>query len=101
MDEEIMEALYESSFQQHAENLEDTYEDQQVEDFHMVENDERESFVSDLSIEENNMQGSQVSISECDNVQSAISDLHSDCDDQEYLVQNSTVEIIGMQKTKL
>ena len=48
MDGEIMEALYESSFQQHTEILEDTYQDQQVEDFHMAEDDERRSFISDL-----------------------------------------------------
>ena len=45
MDGEIMEALYENLFQQHTENLEDTYLDQQVKDCHMVENDERESFI--------------------------------------------------------
>ena len=32
MDGEIMEALYEILFQQHTEILEDTYQDQQVED---------------------------------------------------------------------
>ena len=89
MDGEIMEALYKSSFQQHTEILEDTYQDQQVEDFHMAE-----SFVSDLPIEEDSMQESQVSISECDNVQSACSDLHSSCEDQEYRVLNSVVENI-------
>ena len=62
----------------------------------MAENDERESFVSDLPIEEDSMQGSQVSISECDVVKSAFSDSYRD--DQEYLVlnpikENSAVEI--------
>ena len=33
----------------------------------MAENDEREDLVLDLSIEENNMQRIQVSISKCDN----------------------------------
>ena len=103
MDGEIMEALYESSFQQHTEISEDTYQDQQVGDFHMAENDERESFVSDLLTEEDNMQGSQVSISECDAVKLSISDLDSDRDDQEYLVlnpmeENSAVEIIWKEE---
>ncbi len=69
MDEEIMEALYENPFQQHTEILEDTCQDQQAEDFHMVENDERENVVSDLSIEEDSMQVTQesnVPISESD-----------------------------------
>jgi len=64
-----------------------------------VENYEKEGFISNLSIEEDNMQESQVSISKCDKVKSAISDLDSDHDDQEYLVLNpmkerSNVEII-------
>ena len=65
----------------------------------MAENDERESFISDLPTEEDNMHGSQVSISECDNVQSIFSDLDPDCGNQEYLVlnpikENYVVEII-------
>ena len=72
---------------------------QQDQDLSTMENDEREGFISDLSIEEDNMQESQVSISECDKFKSAISDLDSDHDDQEYLVLNpmkesSAVEII-------
>ena len=64
-----------------------------------MENYEKEGFISNLSIEEDNMQESQVSISKCDKVKSAISDLDSDHDDQEYLVLNpmkerSNVEII-------
>jgi len=47
----------------------------------MVESDERKSVNSDLSIEEDNMQGSPVLIPECDNVKSSISDSDSDCDD--------------------
>jgi len=100
MDDKIMEALYENPFQQHEENLEDSHQDaqealQQDQDLGTMENDEREGFVSDLSIEEDNMQESQVSISEGDKVKSAI----SDSDDQEYLVLNpmkesSVVEII-------
>ena len=48
MDREIMEALYESSFQQNTKILEDSYQDQQVEDCHMVENHGRQSVISDL-----------------------------------------------------
>ena len=71
-----------------------------------MENDEREGFVSDLSIEEDNMQESQVSISECDKVKSAILDLDSDRDDQEYLVlkpmkESSAVEIIWNEEEKV
>ena len=72
---------------------------QQVEEFHMAESDEIKSVVSDLSIEEDSMQGSPVLIPECDNVKSPISDSDSDCDDQENLVlspmkENSATEII-------
>lgn len=67
----------------------------------MVENDERESFVLDLPTEEDNMQGNQVSISGCDNVNLAISDLHSDCDDQEYLVLKSAIEIIWNEEDRV
>ena len=98
MDEEIMEALYEKPFQQHIEILEDTCQDQQVEDGHMAVIDEREELVSDLPTEEDSVQGSQDSILECNAVNSAISDQNSDHGDQEYLVlnpikKNSTVEI--------
>ena len=65
MDVEIMEALYENPFQQHEENLVDTYQDdqeilqqnqdQQVED-NMAENDEREGSISDLPTEDSSMQ---------------------------------------------
>ena len=46
MDDEIMEALYENPFQQHKENLEDTFQDapeslQQAKDLCIVENDGR------------------------------------------------------------
>jgi len=65
----------------------------------MVEDDEREGFILDLSIEEDSMQESQVSILECDKFKSIISDLDSDRDDQDNLVLNpmkesSVVEII-------
>lgn len=58
MDDEIMEALYENPFQQHKES--DTCQDaqetlQQDQDLSTIENDEREGFISDLSIEEHNM----------------------------------------------
>jgi len=71
-----------------------------------MENYEREGLISNLSIEENNMQESQVSISECDKVKSAISDLDSDHDDQEYLVLNpmkesSTVKIIWNEEDRV
>ena len=56
MDVEIMEALYENPFQQHTEILEDTCQDQQVEDGHMAVNDEREELVSDLPTEDSSMQ---------------------------------------------
>lgn len=72
----------------------------------MAESDERESVVSDLSIEDDSMYESQVSISECDKVKSAISDLDSDYEDQEYLVLNpmkekSVVEIIWNEEDKV
>ena len=47
------------------------------------------------------MHESQVSISECDNVKSAISDPDSDRDDQEYLVLNSAVEIIQNEEERI
>ena len=70
-----------------------------------MENDEREGFVSDLSIEEDNMQESQVSVLECDKFKSAILDLDSDHDDQEYLLLNpikesTVVEIIWNEYEK-
>jgi len=106
MDEEIMEALYENPFQQHTEILEDTCQDQQVEDGHMAVINEREELVSDLPTEEDSMQGNQVSILECDKVKSAISDLNLDRDDQDYLVLNpmkesSVVEIIWNEEDKV
>ena len=75
-----MEALYKNPFQQHIENLEDTHQDvqgnlQQDQDLSTVVDDEREGFISNLSIGEDSMQGSQVSILECEKVKSAISDL--------------------------
>ena len=63
----------------------------------MAENDERESVISDLSIEEDNMQGSQVSVAECDVVKSAISNPDSDSDDQEYLVLNPMKESFAVE----
>jgi len=103
MNDEIMEALYENPFQQHEENLKDTYQGaqetlQQV-DGHMAENDERENVISDLPTRNSSMQVSPVLIADCDNVQSATSDSDSDHDDQAYLVlkpikENSAVEII-------
>ena len=93
MDGEIMEALYENPFQQHEENLEDSHQHAQEtlqadQDLSTMGTDEREGSISDLSIEEDSMQGNQVSISECDKVKSAISDLNLDRDDQDYLVLN-------------
>lgn len=44
--------------------------------------------ISDLSIEEDNMQGSPVLILECDNVKTTISNIESDFNDQEYSVPN-------------
>ena len=97
MDVEIMEALYENPFQQHEENLVDSHEDAQEilqldQDLSTMGTDKREELVSDLPTEENQ-------IAECDNVRTATSELHSDCDDQEYLVlkpikESYTVEII-------
>ncbi len=106
MDEEIMEALYENPFQQHTKILENTCQDQQVEDGHMVEIDEREELVSDLPTEEDSMQGNQVSIIECDKVKSAISNLDSDHDDEDNLALNpmkesSNVEIIWNEEDKI
>ena len=51
----------------------------------MAENDERENVISDLPTKEDSMQGSQVSIADCDNVKSVVSDPDSDRDDQECL----------------
>ena len=111
MDEEIMEVLYENPFQQHEENLEDSHQDAQEilqpdQDLSTMGTDEREGSISNLSIEENSMQGNQVSISECYKVKSAISDLNSDRDDQDYLVLNpikesSAVEIIWYEEDKV
>jgi len=111
MDGEIMEALYENPFQQHEENLEDSHQHAQEtlqadQDLSTMGTDEREGSISDLSIEEDSMQGNQVSISECDKVKSAISDLNLDRDDQDYLVLNpikesSAVEIIWYEEDKV
>ena len=96
MDVEIMEALYENPFQQHEENLVDTHQDdqeilqqnqdQQLEDGHMAENNEREGSISDLSIEEDNMQVTQesnVPISESDDDKS---DREINCDEAKQVV---------------
>ncbi len=72
-------------------------QDQQAEDGHMAENDERENDISDLPTEDSSMQVSRVLIVECDNVQSAISELHSDCDDQAYLVLNPEKESFAVE----
>ena len=111
MDDEIMEALNENPFQQHKENLEDTHQDAQEnlqldQDLTTVENYEREGFISDLSIEEDSMQESQVSILECDKVKSTISYLDSNRDDQKYLGLNSkkersTIEIIWNEEDRV
>lgn len=95
-----------SSSGENDDSLVSSFIDQQVEDFHMAESDERESFVSDLSIKEDNMQRSQVSNSESDNVKTAISDVDSDCDDQENLVlspmkENSVSEIIWDEEDRV
>jgi len=71
----------------------------------MAKSDERESVVSDLSIKEDSMQRSQVSNSECGNVKTTISDVDSNCDDQENLVlspmkENSAAEIIWDEEDK-
>ena len=110
MDEEIMEALYENPFQQHEENLVDTHQDdqeilqqnqdQQAEDGYMAKNVERENDISDLPTEDSSMQVSPMQIAECDNVRTAISDQHSDYNDQAYLVlkpikESFAVEIIN------
>ena len=80
--------------------------DQQVEEFHMAESDERKSVISDLSIEEDNMQGSPVLLSECDNVKSTLSDPDSDYGDQENLVlspmkENYAAEIIWDEEDRV
>ena len=77
----------------------------QDQDLSTVEEDEREGFISDLSIEEESMQESQFSISECDKLKLASSDLDLDHDDQEYLVLNpmkesSVVEIIWNEEDR-
>ena len=55
----------------------------------------REELVSDLPTEEDSMQVSPVSISECDAVRSAISD--SNFNDQAYLVLNSEKENFSIE----
>ena len=129
-DDEIMEALDENPFHQrkddhenlqhgqdcstmedegifHFDSQHELHEiDQQVEEFHMAQSDERKSVNSDLSIEEDSMQGSLVLIQECDNVKSPISDLDSDCDDRENLVrnpmkENSSFEIISNEEERV
>lgn len=62
-----------------------------------MENDDGEGFVSDLSIEEDNMQESQVSISKGDKVKSALSNIDSDSDNQEYLVLNPMKESFDVE----
>ena len=101
-----MEALYENPFQQHKENLEDTHQDAQEtlqpdQNLHTMENDEREGFISNLSIEEDSMHDSQVSISKCDKVKSAISNLDLDRDDQEYLGLNPMKEILLLRSSEM
>lgn len=106
-----MEALYENPFQQHKENLEDTCQDaqenlQQDQDLSTVEDDEGEGFIPYLSIEEDIMHESQVSILECDKVKSIISNLDSNRDDEDNLVLNpmkesSIVEIIWNEEDKV
>ena len=88
MDEEIMEALYENPFQQHTEILEDTYQDQQVEDLYTVENDGRQGFISDL-IE---TKDDEVPISDSNKVKLPDQDLGSKCDDEEYVVSDPMKE---------
>lgn len=95
-----------SSSSENGDSLVSNFIDQHVEDFHMAESDERESVVSDLSIKEDSMQRSQVSNSKCDNVKTTISDVNSDCDDQENLVlspikENSVVEIIQDEEDRV
>ena len=80
--------------------------DQQVEEFHMAESDERKSVVSDLSIEEDSMQGSPVLLSECDNVKSTLLDPDSGYGDQENLVlspikENSAAEITWNEENRV
>lgn len=80
--------------------------DQQVEDVHMAESDEIKSVISDLSIEEDSMQGSLVLILECDNVKTSISDTESNFNDQEYSVpnlmeENPTIEIIWNKEDRV
>jgi len=92
MDQEIMEALYENPFQQHEENLEDSHQDAQEilqpdQDLSAMGTDEREELVSCLPTEEDSMQ-----VADSDNDHSPISDQHSDCDDQAYLVLNPEKE---------
>jgi len=80
--------------------------DQQVKEFHMAESDERKNVGSDLSTEEDGMQGNRVLIPKCDNVKSPILDSDSDCDDQENLVlspmkENSAAEIIWDEEDRV
>ena len=79
MDEEIMEAVYENTFHQQREILEDTYQDQQVEDLCTAENDGRQGFISDLFEIKDEMQENDVPISDSDKVKP---DLELKCDDE-------------------
>ena len=63
----------------------------------MAENDERENDISDLPTEDSSMQVSPVLIVDCDNVQSVTSELHSECDDQAYLVLNPEKESFAVE----
>ena len=65
----------------------------------MAESDERKSVVSDLSIEEDNMQGSPVLLSECDNDKSTLLDPDSDYGDQENLVLSPMKENFAVKIT--
>jgi len=72
----------------------------------MVESDERESVVLDLSIKEESMQRSQVSNSRCDNVKKTISDVDSYYDDKENLIlspmkDNYVVKITWNEENKV
>ena len=74
------------------------FKGQQVEEFHLAESNERKSVVSDLSIEEDSMQGSPILLSERDNINWTLSNPDSDYGDQENLVlspmkENSVVKI--------
>lgn len=70
-----------------------------------MENDEWEGLILYLLIADDSMQGNQVSISDCDKIRLAISDLDLDHDDEEYLVlnpmkDNSVVEVIWKEEDK-